>query len=108
MELAATFDQADMTNMASFELIGRLYQMVEETRGTLSSEGFEHFIGRDAAAGVRRGIALAPKLVSGAISEQSKEVEILKQRRKAREEKTLAAATGNGGGKGVGKEKKNS
>ena len=81
--------------------------MVEEARGTMAAEGFEQFIGRDPAGGLRRGVALAPKIVSGAISEHSKDTEILKQRRKAREEKVLAAAgAGNkkkeqkGGGKG--------
>ena len=97
IELGCSFDQLDVTNLASFELLGRLYQLIEETQGTLNTEGFEHFIGRDARAGVRRGIALAPRLVSDAVSDQARETEILKQRRKAREERSLAGAGGSGG-----------
>ena len=92
IELGATYDQLDLCNLASFEVLGRLYQMIEETRGSLCTEGFEHFIGRDATGGLRRGVALAPGLASDAISQQAKEVEILKQRRKAKEEKALVAA----------------
>ena len=64
--------------------------------GALAIEGFEHYLGRDGSGGVRRGIALAPALAAHAIVEQSKEVELLKQRRKAREEAAAAALAGKG------------
>ena len=99
LDLAATWDQLDMANCASMELVGRIYQMIEETRGSMTTEGLEHFIGRDPTAGVRRGVALAPALAEDAMSRQSKEVEILKQRRKAREEKALAGNKGQSGQK---------
>ena len=99
LDLAATWDQLDMANCASMELVGRIYQMIEETRGSMTTEGLEHFIGRDPTAGVRRGVALAPALAEDAMSRQSKEVEILKQRRKAREEKALAGNKGQAGQK---------
>ena len=60
----------------------------------MTTEGMEHFIGRDATAGLRRGVALAPDLAADAVQRQSKETEILKQRRKAKEERTLAANKG--------------
>ena len=94
LELGATFDQLDMLNCASMELIGRVYQMIEETRGSMSSDTIDHYIGRDATAGLRRGVALAPSLAEDATNRQSKETEILKQRRKAREEKALASGKG--------------
>ena len=74
--------------------------MIEETKGSLTQEGMDHFIGRDPTAGVRRGVALAPALAGDALQVQSKETELLKQRRKAREEKALASAERNkkGGG----------
>ena len=54
--------------------------------------GLEHFIGRDTTAGIRRGVALAPSLASDVVQRQSKETDILKQR-KAREECALAASS---------------
>ena len=65
--------------------------MIEETRGSLTTEGFDHFIGRDPTAGIRRGVALAPGLANNAVTQQARETEVLKQRRKAREEKALAS-----------------
>ena len=94
LELGATYDQLDMVNLASFELLGRVYHMIEETRGQMTTEGLDHYIGRDSTGGVRRGIALAPGLAEDAVSKQSKETEILKQRRKAREERALAKSKG--------------
>ena len=35
-----------------------LHQMIEETTGTLTTEGFDHFIGCDMGTGVRREVAL--------------------------------------------------
>ena len=102
VELGACYDQLDMVNLASMELLGRLYQLIEETKGSMSMEGFDHFVGRDLSAGLRRGIALAPKLAGEAVAGQANETEILKQRRKAREERALAAAGGKSGGGGGG------
>ena len=92
LELAATYNQLDMPNLA--ELLGRVYQMVEETRGAMTTEGLEHYIGRDPTAGLRRGVALAPAVADDATAKQTKETEIMKQRRKAREERTLASNKG--------------
>ena len=71
--------------------------MIEETGGSMKMEGFEHFIGRDKTGGMRRGIALAPGLAEQTTKKLTAEVEILKQRRKAREE--VAAAKGKEKGK---------
>ena len=96
LELAATYDQLDMVNCASMELIGRVYQMIEQTRGHMTAEGLDHYIGRDSTGGVKRGIALAPGLAEDAVAKQARETEILKQARKAREEKALAVAKSKG------------
>ena len=100
IETGAVYDQLDLPNLASFELLGRVYQMIEETRGSMTTEGLEHYIGRDTTGGVRRGVALAPSLAEDTVSKQSKETELLKQRRKAREEKALAKSKAKPGGGG--------
>ena len=87
LEVSVTYDQLDSSNLACLELIGRLYQTIEETNGTLAIEGLHHYFGRDTGSGLRKGIALAPVLARHAVEQQSKETAILKERRKAREEK---------------------
>ena len=54
------------------ELLGRVYHMIEKTRGSLTTEGLEHYIGRDPMSGLRRGVALAPSLAEDATSKQAK------------------------------------
>ena len=97
LELAVSYDQLDMPNLASMEVLGRLYQLLEETSGTMVVEGMEHYIGRSKTAGRKRGIALAPGLAKSVTNAMSTEVEILKQRRKAREEETAAREAAKGG-----------
>ena len=97
IELALCWDQVDASNLACLELISRTYQLVEETAGALQMEGLEHFIGRDSGAGLRRGIAVAPLLARHATQRQAEETAIMKEKRKAREEKALASNPGAGG-----------
>ena len=85
LELGLCYDQLDGNNLASFEVMGCPYQLIEETGGTLVIEGIEHYMGRDGTSGLRRGIALAPGLAKHAVEVQSKETAILKERRKAKE-----------------------
>ena len=101
IELCLSYDQLDGSNLACMEVVGRMYQLIEETGGSMRMEGVEHFIGRDKAGGMRRGIAVAPKLARHTTDKLAAEVEILKQRRKAREE----AAAAKGGGRGRGNKK---
>ena len=103
LELAVTYDQVDPSNLASLEVVPRAYQLLEESGGSLQVEGLEHYVGREQGAGVRRGIAMAPKLAKHAVDAQSAETAILKERRKAREER--AASTPGPGGK-PGQQKK--
>ena len=103
LDLSACYDQCDGGNLASMEVLARLYQLVEETSGTLQLEGLEHYLGRDRTGGLRRGVALNPALAQYATDKKSKETEVIKQRRKAREEAD-AAKKNKGGKKGDGKE----
>ena len=95
LEMGLCYDQVDANNLVSFEDMRRLYQLIEETGGRLMIEGSEHYIGRDASSGLRRGIALAPSLAKHATEAQAKETAILKERRKAKEEKEAAKPGGN-------------
>ena len=101
LEISLTYDQLDSSNLACLELIGRLYQTIEETNGTLSIEGLHHYFGRDTGSGLRRSIALAPGLARHAVDQQAKETAILKERRKAREEKDIAKKDERCGGGGA-------
>ena len=72
------------------ELPARAYQLAEETNGSFKVEGYEHYVGRDKGASMRRGVALAPALARHTTEKMPKETEILKQRRKARAEAATA------------------
>lgn len=74
--------------------------LIEETRGSLTVEGWEHLIGRPGASSLHKGIALTPGMLKYALVQQTKETEILKQRRKAREEAAVSAAAVKQGGVG--------
>ena len=97
LEMGLCYDQVDPSNLVSFEVMGRLYQLIEETGGSLCIEGLEHYVGRDASSGLRRGIALAPSLAKHATDAQAKETAILKERRKAKEEKDAVRTGGKPG-----------
>ena len=84
-------------NVAAMEVVARLYQLTEETAGTMKLEGLEHFVGRDVAGSLKRGVALAPDLAKYTSDKLSAQTGILKERRKAREE--IAAAKAKGGAK---------
>ena len=92
LELGATFDQLDLTNLASMEVVSRLYQLTEETNGSMRVEGFEHYVGRDVAGSLKRGIALAPGLAKYTTDRLAQQTSLLKERRKAREEMASAKA----------------
>ena len=91
-ECAIAYDQLDVANLASFEVIARLYQLIEETSGSMKVEGLEHYVGRGAAGSLRRGVALAPGLAKHTTEKLSQQTSILKERRKAREEAASAKA----------------
>ncbi|CAK0831168.1 unnamed protein product, partial [Prorocentrum cordatum] len=94
MFLSVVYDQVDGSNLACMEVAARCYQLVEETKGSMRTEGLEYYVGRDQGGATRRGIAMAPALARHATDLLAKEVEIAKQRRKFREEQ--AAKRGGG------------
>eukprot|EP00971_Amphidinium_carterae_P127855 2532530-Amphidinium_carterae.1 len=89
MELMVCWDQIDVSGV---EVLSRLYQLLEESAGSMKVESLEHGIGRDKTS-VRKGIALAPTLAKTATESlaQDTEIIVLKQRRKAREELAKAS-----------------
>jgi hypothetical protein len=94
IELAVCYDQLDVSNCASIEMVGRIYQLLEETGGSMLVEGLEHYVGRSKTGGRRRGVALAPSLAKHVTTNLGTEIEIMKQRRKAREEEAAAKESG--------------
>ena len=90
LELALSYDQLDISNLASMEMVARVYQLLEETKGTMMVKGLEHYIGRSKTGGRKRGVALAPSLAKHVTTNLGTDIEILKQRRKAREEEAAA------------------
>ena len=60
-----------LVDLASFELSGRLHQMIEETKSTLTTEGFNDFIGRNLGR-------------VDAIPDNAREVAIMRHQRRTR------------------------
>jgi hypothetical protein len=89
----ATYDQLDTTNLASAELIARAIQRIEEKHkmklAAVDDAGESAFF-MGAAGGSRVGSVVSPKLTEWVGSEMHKEAAVAKERRKAREERTLA------------------
>ena len=52
----------------------------------MKTEGLQRFIGRDEAGSLKRGVALASVFARYSTEQLANQTEILKQRRKAREE----------------------
>ena len=115
LQVAATVDQLDCTNLGVIELICREIQMIEEkyaerlrSHSELSEES-HHFLGTNMSKG---NVCMSPALRDYIASEMRDEASILKERRKAREERQLQRAppadsgtSGGGGGHGGGKKK---
>ena len=90
------YDQLDVTNLACAELVCRQLQLLEEKQMQSSTPQAESasvaeesslFMGTASAHGA---VLVCPELKSWVSSELSREASILKERRKAREERTLA------------------
>jgi len=93
LEMAATYDQLNVTELSSFELLLRSAQLAElrhkqkviERRGDASHGDDEHlFLG----IGETRGLCMvAPDLETYVASEMAKESSVMKERRKLKEER---------------------
>jgi len=92
LELAVTYDQLGVTALASMEYVCRQIQMIEEKykdkNTSTSSESFEASL----YAGVthRSGLCISPQLSAWISDELKGEAAVMKERRKAREERALA------------------
>ena len=88
LERASVFDQLDVPNLSSFECLCRRYQAIEETlrpnEPEAPIEGMEHFMGRPRLSG---GVAMSPDLSRCVADQLALETSVLKERRKAREER---------------------
>ena len=88
LERASVFDQLDVPNLSSFECLCRRYQAIEETlrpnEREAPIEGMEHFMGRIRLSG---GVAMSPDLSRCVADQLALETSVLKERRKAREER---------------------
>ena len=83
LDLAATVDQLDAPNCSSLEVVGRIYQLIEETAGSMQIEGIEHYKGKDISGSLKPGVALSPELARHTTEKLSQQTEIFKQCRKA-------------------------
>ena len=108
LELLVTYDQVDVTNIAGAEILSRQVQLVEEkwkdcVFGSPPTGDIEHDSHLYLGTGMSRGDLCVGPLLQAWIAEQlSAESAILKERRKAREERTLTRGGGGGGGGGGG------
>ena len=97
-EIAGTYDQLDVSNLACVERLARWYQDIEdqhqreETIG--ASDAYVSGVAR--AAG---GVAYSPALRSHVTERLAKDAALMKERRKMKEERDLAKKAGKGGGK---------
>ena len=93
LQAMLTYDQLDVTNLASAELVVRAIQRIEEKhKFKLSSaeDAGEGALFMGSAGGSRVGSVISPKLTEWIGSEMQKEAMVSKERRKAREERALA------------------
>lgn len=103
LECAVCYDQLNLASLASFELICRSLQSIEEMTKERVLEGSQvpqdHYL----MSGVqsRTVLCICPELTKYSAAEASIETSILKERRKAREE--IAALKPNGKAKAGGK-----
>ena len=88
-----TYDQLDISNLASAELIARGIQRIEEKHKfklQASDDSGEGALFMGAMGGARIGSVVSPKLTEWVGGELQKEALVAKERRKAREERNLA------------------
>jgi len=112
MELAVCYDQLNISELASFELLARRAQLaeikhkqalVEYSVGSSGHEDEHLYLGTSETRGL---LMVAPELETFVASELTKEAAVMKEKRKLREEKVLiasgATAKGGAGGKTKG------
>jgi hypothetical protein len=104
LETAICYDQLEVTNLASIELILRQIQSIEERLQDRFID--DHEFGADygimSGLASRSSLCICPALTSHVAAEASKRTAVLKERRKAREERALLRPGPKKGAKGDG------
>ena len=93
LQTMMTYDQLDVSNLASGELVVRALQRIEEKhKFKLASvdDAGEGALFMGASSGTRAGSIISPKLTEWIGSEMQKDALVAKERRKAREERALS------------------
>ena len=83
LDVGLTYDQLDVSNVAAFELLGRVYQLVEDTSGAMMGEGIQYLTGHKEG---RKGRAVAPSLSKHRTEKLERDNRNANEQRKAREE----------------------
>ena len=97
-ELMLCYDQVDGSNLAMVERLCRWYQDIEGQHEKEESKGasYAYVSGMPRAGG---GVAFNPELRVWVAEKVGKEVAVMKEKRKAREERELARKPGGGQGR---------
>lgn len=93
LQTMVVYDQLDVTNLASAELVGRAIQRIEDQHKLklhAADDSGETSLFLGSAGGSRVGTVISPKLSEWIGAGMQKEAAIAKERRKAREERNLS------------------
>lgn len=93
LQTMMTYDQLDVTNLASAEMAVRALQRIEERHKfklVSADDAGEGALFMGAPSGARVGSIISPKLTEWIGTEMQKEALVSKERRKAREERALS------------------
>ena len=93
-ELACTYDQVDISNLASMEALARHMQFIEHNvkkkKDTVKDfDSQDYYLGRQRRTG---GAIISPELLKWVAESAARDSAILKEERKAAEERALARA----------------
>jgi len=91
LEVGCVYDQLDAAGLASFELICRQIQTIEERKKAQFSDGNDFGSDHALMSGMpnRSNLCICPALSAWVAQEVAKESAVLKEKRKAREERAL-------------------
>ena len=93
LQTMMTYDQLDVSNLASAEMVVRALQRIEEKHKfklTSTDDAGEGALFMGSTGGTRVGSIISPKLTEWIGTEMQKEALVAKERRKAREERALS------------------